>query len=252
MKTLLRCLGRLYPSWWRRRYGAELEALLEDARPGLSGGVDILKGAFVMQISSLTAARLIVLCALTGALLAFAFSLTLPQQWRSDATFQISGNSPDMAATVNKLANTVLSPASLTRIIRDGGLYGSLPDKLPMDDVIEKMKRDIHIQRAGALADASASTSAFTIHFIYEDRVLAQKALSQLVATFVDANMSEGQLLRIVETASLPGNPVRKPAAAISGIGSLSGLIVGVLIAAAMALFRRRRPPERPSAPNEM
>jgi hypothetical protein len=33
MKRTMRFLARLYPSSWRKRYGAELDALLEDATP---------------------------------------------------------------------------------------------------------------------------------------------------------------------------------------------------------------------------
>jgi hypothetical protein len=33
MKRLVRLAARLYPTWWRRRYAAEFEALLEDVTP---------------------------------------------------------------------------------------------------------------------------------------------------------------------------------------------------------------------------
>ncbi|MBI3208833.1 MAG: hypothetical protein HYZ37_08020 [Candidatus Solibacter usitatus] len=70
MKRLLRILVRLYPADWRRRYGLEFEALLEDARPGLGGALDILKGALIMQLTKnfmiVAAAIVVVLGVLTA------------------------------------------------------------------------------------------------------------------------------------------------------------------------------------------
>jgi hypothetical protein len=37
MRRLLRLAAWLYPPAWRDRYGAEFEALLDDAGPGLAG-----------------------------------------------------------------------------------------------------------------------------------------------------------------------------------------------------------------------
>jgi hypothetical protein len=46
----MRALVRLYPAWWRRRYGAEMEMLLDDLGPAsrrrrLTNVVDLLRGA---------------------------------------------------------------------------------------------------------------------------------------------------------------------------------------------------------------
>ena len=41
MKRVLRLLARLYPAWWRSRYGKELEALLEDAGSGRRDAWDL-------------------------------------------------------------------------------------------------------------------------------------------------------------------------------------------------------------------
>lgn len=38
-------LLRLYPGWWRQRYGAEMEAMLEDLRPGRRARFDLVRGA---------------------------------------------------------------------------------------------------------------------------------------------------------------------------------------------------------------
>ena len=52
MKTLQRLATKLYPRPWRERYGEELAALIEDARPGLAGTLDLVKGAVMMRTRS--------------------------------------------------------------------------------------------------------------------------------------------------------------------------------------------------------
>ena len=42
MKRILKFLARLYPSGWHNRYGAELDALLEDGKPRTRDAFDVL------------------------------------------------------------------------------------------------------------------------------------------------------------------------------------------------------------------
>jgi len=49
---LTKWAARLYPRWWRERYGEEFAALLEDARPGFFGVLDVARGAMTMQMTT--------------------------------------------------------------------------------------------------------------------------------------------------------------------------------------------------------
>lgn len=49
-----RVLINLYPEAWRRRYGAELLALLEEDPQGLRGNLDLLRGALVAHLHPVT------------------------------------------------------------------------------------------------------------------------------------------------------------------------------------------------------
>jgi hypothetical protein len=51
MNRLTRTLIRLYPGGWRKRYGAEFEAMLEQVPPGWSANFDLFKGSIRMQFS---------------------------------------------------------------------------------------------------------------------------------------------------------------------------------------------------------
>jgi hypothetical protein len=56
----------LYPGWWRRRYEAELGAVLLLAGSGRSDGVDLLRGALDAWLHPPSRSRLAAVAALTG------------------------------------------------------------------------------------------------------------------------------------------------------------------------------------------
>jgi len=84
MKKALRFAVRLYPAWWRRRYGAEFSALLEESRPGWGDVLDLLKGAISMQMKR---TAMIASSALAGMLLAFTVGLAMPHRYISTVSF---------------------------------------------------------------------------------------------------------------------------------------------------------------------
>ena len=50
MRRLIYFFAKLYPSWWRDRYGAEFTALIEDDAATLRAALNALAGALLMQI----------------------------------------------------------------------------------------------------------------------------------------------------------------------------------------------------------
>jgi hypothetical protein len=59
-------LVRLYPGAWRRRYGAEMEALLEERRPTVRERLDLLRGALDAWLHPPTPSRIPGFAALLG------------------------------------------------------------------------------------------------------------------------------------------------------------------------------------------
>jgi hypothetical protein len=59
-------LVRLYPGAWRRRYGDEMEALLEDRRPTVRERLDLLRGALDAWLHPPTPSRVPGIAALVG------------------------------------------------------------------------------------------------------------------------------------------------------------------------------------------
>jgi len=147
VKLLLDIAARLYPQWWRDRYGPEFETLLEDAHPGFRCALDILKGALLMQFKSPTLFRNATVGCILGLGIALAVSLAAPRQWSSQAAIQTSSLNPEVSGRLVGGSLYALSRAALTRVIRSEGIYKEEISRHPIDDVIVLMRSAIKIER---------------------------------------------------------------------------------------------------------
>jgi uncharacterized protein involved in exopolysaccharide biosynthesis len=125
MKWLMRRLVCLYPRWWRDRYAAELEALVEDAGPGWGAAFDLTKGAMTMHARSRGTLPLVAACA--GLAIGVAVYLRAPELYESSATIRVSAASATLDALRDTLAGVVTTQAlrdatALTLIRSEGGV----------------------------------------------------------------------------------------------------------------------------------
>lgn len=234
MNHLLRILTRLYPAAWRRRYGVEFDALIEDARPGLVGALNILKGALTMQASSWTPLRVLAATTLTGILIASGITFAAPKKWSSTAMIKPTpdGQNANWADLANTVSSKVLSRRSLTEIIRTNDIYRNNLKNMVVEDVLEIFKNDIQISPA-----SSTKGAAFQIRFIYEDKYLAQQVAMALAASFIQA---DPQAFQLMDAARLPVQPINPAfSAKFASVGAAGGLLIGAPIAA--FLYWRRR-----------
>jgi len=97
-----------------------------------------------------------------------------------------------MADRVIAMQHTILSRNTLTNIIQTYDLYRRERNRLPMEDIIERMRKDIStgsVQVRGARDQRNAM--AFQIAFAYENRYMAQKVTRDLMTRFIDENSRE-------------------------------------------------------------
>ena len=128
--------------------------------------------------------------------------------YTSTAVIQVGdagGNAPAVATTeaVNRLASSVLSRAALVEIIRNFELYSDHLQSMPVEDVIELMRRDVTIQAAGNLG---GGMHGMRIGFTYADRLAAQRVTQELVTRFIELDrQSNAPLpLKLIDPPSLP------------------------------------------------
>lgn len=100
----------------------------------------------------------------------------------------------ELSQRINSMAQIILSRSTLTNIIQSFGLYPREQKRLPMDDIVEQMKKDDI--RISPVYSATAGTSrnnvsAFQISFAYENRTLAHKVTQELVTKFIDENIRQ-------------------------------------------------------------
>jgi polysaccharide chain length determinant protein (PEP-CTERM system associated) len=89
---------------------------------------------------------------------------------------------------INAMAETIESRTTLTSIINSYGLYKAELKREPLDDVIAKMQRSIHIAASGGITNSGRNLPAFQLTFSYSDRHVAQKVCQELVSRFVNEN----------------------------------------------------------------
>jgi hypothetical protein len=188
MSGRARFVIRLYPAAWRKRYGDEFEALLEDRPPTLSSLFDLIKGATKMHFSVPTFPKLALLLSVTGLLTGLGISYLVTPRYISEATMtlmQTPGSAPaDLRPILAEMQLEILSRTSLFSVITDQrlDLYRNERAREPIEDVIAIMRRDLEIGPTGP-------GSAFHIRFAYSDRSKAHDTVQTLVSKFVEANL---------------------------------------------------------------
>ena len=97
---------------------------------------------------------------------------------------------------LNALSQQVLSRTALESLINEMNLYEKRRARLPMEDVVNLMRRDVRVDPvASTVSSARGDADAFFVKFTYTDRNTATKVTERLGKLFVDLNAKDrGQL----------------------------------------------------------
>jgi hypothetical protein len=181
-------LARLYPAAWRARYGAEYEALIDDAELKLSDGLDVLWGAIKMRVTSRSFVRVVLPCALAGTMVALGISLFRPAMYHSRTliTADTEGRAP-VDDQLRELANGAFPASFLEQLIQKENLYPRERQRLSMGEVVDLMRRDIWLRRLQKTDGRPAA--AFVLEFYYPEPHVAQRVDAALVSEMVALNL---------------------------------------------------------------
>ncbi len=203
--------------------------------------------------------------ATAGCVIAGAASFLIPSRYTSTAVMMVKPPrvtedplarlpaASSAAAFLQQSEPEILSPGSLGRIIQDRrlNLYEKERGTGSMEDVIRKMRGDLHITPID-------HGSSFSISFTYNDRYKAQQAVQTLISAFAELDESQdrlrqvsgvrreilrrkaGEVLVVMDSADLPSAPVFPNRLVILGMG----LGLGVLLGAVSLRFWRPGPPQ--------
>jgi len=131
----------LYPAAWRARYGVEFQSLLEDMKPGFLDIVDILRGGLQMRFAHSNFWKMGAVFALAGTLAGVVVLSALPAIFISTAVLRLD------SGDVGELARGAFSRRGLYEIIQREKLYEGLRAEMPAENIVERMRRDIRIQK---------------------------------------------------------------------------------------------------------
>ncbi len=96
----------------------------------------------------------------------------------------------DVTERINSIYQSITSRPTLTNIINLYQLYPRDRKNLPLEDVIEHMRKDIRVNPVGFTQTGRNRTAqAIAISFAYENRLIAQKIVGELVSRFIDENI---------------------------------------------------------------
>jgi len=76
----------------------------------------------------------------------------------------------------------------LTTIINNYGLYQRERNRMPIEDVIELMRKAVRVDPVATQNTTTRTIPAFAVTFSYEDRYKAQRVVSDLVSRFIEEN----------------------------------------------------------------
>lgn len=138
-----------------------------------------------------------------GVVVSIVVAFLLPNEYVSHATMQItpaqisdnlvqSTISTALNERIMQMQQNILSRSTLSSIINDPklGLYKDKIKTMPLEDVIDEMKRNIDIQLVTLPGALSKRASAFNISFTYSDRVRAQQTVLFLMNKFDEENQA--------------------------------------------------------------
>jgi hypothetical protein len=209
MTTLIRLAVRLYPAWWRRRYGREFDALLADLSPGWRDLFDVTLGALTMRLHSL--ATVPVACALAGALVGTIIAFRSPTVYAASATLSL-GAAPAGTAQRSDL-------------------------HVPIDNVLKAAGASPRTTRVMVL-HSTENDGGTLLRLTYADpRPERAKAVADGLADAVVRHHVD-RTPRVIAAPSLPTSPERPPYATAIGGGTIAGMAIG---AAALVTLRVRR-----------
>jgi hypothetical protein len=118
---------------------------------------------------------------LIGAIAGLATSSLLPRTYISAAQLFIEAKRGSASDWISEALQYVFSRSSLRGIIEREGLYKRELERLPMEDVIEKMRRDIQIEKIGEVG----SLKEVRISFRHEDGGAAERTTRALMDSMV-------------------------------------------------------------------
>ncbi len=195
-----------------------------------------------MQMTTLSFGRITLACSVVGILVAAGISFALPVHYVSRTVLFVTPGDGHTTTgeperrLVSNLTRDVFSREYLASVIQEHNLYPRERARMSLNDVTDKMKRDITVEALPPVSPGNQDTVAFVVRFAYSDAQLAQQVNEGLIFRLLDGHLrkSTRQLnsswtFRVYDPPDLrPDGPNRMQFATV---GLLAGLLAGLTLA---------------------
>lgn len=104
-----------------------------------------------------------------------------------------SNMSEEMSQRVNAIYQGIVSRTSLSNLIQNHNLYPDRRKRLPMEDVVDGMRKEIVISPLKNMSTGTTGRNnifAFTVSYSYSDRRLATEVCSDLISKFMEESVT--------------------------------------------------------------
>lgn len=120
-------------------------------------------------------------------------TLILVEQQKVPAQYVVPNVTNDLQDRLQSMTEQILSRTRLMRIIDQFQLYADLKSHLTLDEMVDKMRKDIKIDlvQAPGPPGRMADLTAFKINYSSTDPRVAQHVTGQLTSLFIDENLKE-------------------------------------------------------------
>ncbi len=136
-------------------------------------------------------------------LLAFGVYKYLPKIYKATTLILVSPQrvpekyvSPTITAPITERLNTIsqeiLSRTRLEKVIQENSLYREIRNKVPMEEVVERMRKDITIEVQKTPREQSQNT--FTISYEGKEPATVMQVTNKLASLFIEENLKVREL----------------------------------------------------------
>jgi polysaccharide chain length determinant protein (PEP-CTERM system associated) len=127
--------------------------------------------------------------------------VVLPKSYRSQTLILVESQKipenyvqalvgPTIEERLNSIQQQVMSRTVLTQMIQEFDLYPDAVRRKGVEEVIERLRKDISVTTMSARSQRSTSgIDAFSISFAHEDPVTAMKVTAKLASNFIEENL---------------------------------------------------------------
>ena len=189
-----------------------------------------------MQLTTRNSGRIMLATSIAGILVAVTISFVAPPHYLSQATLTAKPANESTRELVSNLERNILSRENLASVIQAHNLYAHERATMSLDDVVEKMKKNIHVNPTSLASPANALT--FVVQFDYSDRYVAQQVNDDLASQFIVGNVdprlhshSRHMVLYMPSESSLPLKPEGPNRIQLGVAGLFGGLLAGLSLA---------------------